>query len=785
MTRLPLLWAVWGAALVSAVRPRTSFLLDSSDRGLVHFSQPNVHNTTTLLLSDDGSTLYVGARNNILSLDVSDPEVITLKEETRWSPSREDIEACSKKQKSAEVDCPNFIRVLQPMNSTHLYACGSYAYNPHDALLDIQTLTLTSVSVGAKGRCPFNPFERNTAITLDGELFTATTEDFRGGRPSISRHFSRDGGKAVLLETSNYVLDEPTFVSSAFDQKEGKLYFFFSEVLKEFNYMLEHRGARLAQVCKDDVGGQRTLQRKWTSFAKSLLLCQPPKQQPFDLLQDMFTLQPAGGDSSRETLFYGVFTSQWSRGSEASAVCGFKIEDIRKVFSGDYRTFNPDKHHWSTSGTRRNVQGQCGLWNASDVVLEEVKKSFLSHGSVQAAPLLTSTGPHAAAYSRLVATTTLSANQKEYTVLLLLTETGFLHKVVLLDGGPRVIEEVQVFREPQLVKSLLVSPSKGVVYVGWSGGVTAVPLASCSSYQSCGQCVLAQDPFCSWDPDRVACTRLHAAGAAQDVENGNAMRECAGSSFTPNTEAVPATLNEVLTLPCSQPSALASLNWAGDGLTLAPKLFLHRPDGSLSFVVRADTLGVYTCTSHEAGYHEVQVVYTVSEKTPPAASVPPHAPPHAPTSSTFREGSRIDNDLILQDYIRENNENEKSLPEERLPAEPTAVFSTQEDWPTGPTTGYSHPKGSDGRVKEPGRSYYTELVVVSLLMALCASVVLLGLAHCWRQNHPGVIPKPQAGPGAETPGNCEDQEDSLELEYPEKHGILEHEGLAPKVTVQA
>ena len=54
---------------------------DSSDRGLVHFSQPNVRNTTTLLLSDDGSTLYVGARNNILSLDVSDPEVITLKEE--------------------------------------------------------------------------------------------------------------------------------------------------------------------------------------------------------------------------------------------------------------------------------------------------------------------------------------------------------------------------------------------------------------------------------------------------------------------------------------------------------------------------------------------------------------------------------------------------------------------------------------------------------------------------------------------------------------------------------
>ena len=68
---------------------------------------------------------------------------------------------------------------------------------------------------------------------------------------------------------------------------------------------------------------------------------------------------------------------------------------------------------------------QCGLWNSSDWLLEEVKKSFLSHGRVEAAggrgPLLLSTGPGADAYSRLVALTTLSANQKEYTVLLLLT----------------------------------------------------------------------------------------------------------------------------------------------------------------------------------------------------------------------------------------------------------------------------------------------------------------------------------------------------------------------------
>lgn len=64
-------------------------------------------------------------------------------------------------------------------------------------------------------------------------------------------------------------------------------------------------------VSQDDVGGQRTLQKKWTSFAKAALMCQKPRQLPFNLLQDVFALRPLEGSSSSETRFYGVFTSHW------------------------------------------------------------------------------------------------------------------------------------------------------------------------------------------------------------------------------------------------------------------------------------------------------------------------------------------------------------------------------------------------------------------------------------------------------------------------------------------
>lgn len=50
----------------------------SSVRVTAHFS--DVENATTLLLSDDGATLYVGARDAVLSLTADQPGLLTLKQ---------------------------------------------------------------------------------------------------------------------------------------------------------------------------------------------------------------------------------------------------------------------------------------------------------------------------------------------------------------------------------------------------------------------------------------------------------------------------------------------------------------------------------------------------------------------------------------------------------------------------------------------------------------------------------------------------------------------------------
>lgn len=71
-----------------------------------------------------------------------------------------------------------------------------------------------------------------------------------------------------------------------------------------------HRALTRCAV-QGDQGGERVLQRRWTTFLKAQLLCSHPEDGfPFNVLQDVFVLTP-GELHWRETLFYGVFTSQW------------------------------------------------------------------------------------------------------------------------------------------------------------------------------------------------------------------------------------------------------------------------------------------------------------------------------------------------------------------------------------------------------------------------------------------------------------------------------------------
>ncbi|XP_074469409.1 semaphorin-4A [Sebastes fasciatus] len=780
---------------LSRLTPRVSFPLGSPGRHLTCFSIHDVSNTTTLLLSEDGDVLYVGARDAVLALDVSHKDTITLRTKLDWSPSETDIEQCSMKGKKM-ADCPNFIRVLQFLNTTHIYACGTFAFSPRCTYINSETLTMSLKPDEGRGRCPYDPYQRNTAIIVDGELYTGTVADYRGNRPVISRHLSEGRRVDLKLDDTLGWLEDPTFVSSSFIPDEEKIYFFFSEVGREYDFIDKFIVSRVAQICMSDVGGQRTLQRRWTTFAKAQLLCQSENELPYNVIQDIDTLPPAEGAPADDTLFYGIFTSQWFVNSGRSAVCSFRLNDIKSVFSGNYKVLNRDTLQWSTRVQEKVANpGACGLHNASDNALRFVKENFLADDSVQPVGRSLTMVSAEHNYSHLTVQRVTAANNRDYTILFLLTESGYLHKAVLLQSGAHIIEEVQVFEPPQLIKSLKLSIPKGVIYVGTSEGVVRVPTANCSFYWTCPQCVLARDPFCGWDPASRACVEASSTQTSlgQDVDRGN-IEEACNTAFThrarfgpnklPAGEPVSVSLNEVVRLQCPAASQLSQQLWERPNSRLSSDLYLHLEDGSLSFVATPATLGHYLCLSTENGYQQTMAVYHVKQKSSPVAQPPtsyawpqthlvpttkavagPGSGPHAsvgPKRTETRQGeteptlSSRDAQLTTRQrgrnvtlWTKGSGQKEAELRDGELRDEELRDGELRD----------GELRDGEPLLSARGPCYLKELMVVSVLLVLCLSLLITMLLYVIRQRCRGRT-APQAG----TPTRDSDRRTPVEQE---------------------
>ncbi|XP_015194570.2 semaphorin-4A [Lepisosteus oculatus] len=756
---------MWGTVLLlvllhlaqTSLTPRITFSSDSPGRVLSWFKDPSVQNTTTLLLSNDGDILYVGARDALLSLNVSQPGVMTVVKKVNWTTFNKKLEECSKKGKKEETECINVIRVLLFLNDTHIYACGTYAFSPTCTYIDTKTFSFvndgsgTQITEDGRSRCPYDPYQKHTAIIVDGELYTGTVGDFQGKQPVISRFVSGGSVMDMKVEDSLGWLQDPTFISSTFIPGESgndKVYFFFSEVGKEYDFIEKFTVSRIAQVCTSDRGGDRILQKRWTTFVKALMLCLSPNELPYNIIQDVVTLPPPEGGSVDDTLFYGVFTSQWSGNSGRSAVCAFKLKDIKAVFAGEYKELNRDTQRWRTRNGEKFAQpGECGLHGASDKALTFVKENFLADQVVQPVdghPALISPNQH---YKKIVVERTTASDKKLYTVLFLLTETGFLHKVVLLKKGPHIIEEIQVFRQPQSVENLLLSVKKGVVFVGSSEGVFQIPVSNCTFYTSCGDCILAQDPFCAWDSSRGVCSDISLIQSKpfQDVEGGNA-NSC--SSIAPRGKSagytkqptdlrhinVRVSPNVVVRLNCSRNSQLAIQHWErGAGKTLSENLYLQPQDGILQFLASQETMGEYFCFSEENGFRQLLVHYIVVRKD--GSSDATQEQPR-PTSVEDWEGKEIEGNW----QEKEPTTIMEEVPNTRLDVKgssrtfnkPRSVPGHKAEVPANTDRDHVRPLPISNE-----RSYYGELVAVSIFLALALTALLVGALYIWRQKNRG------------------------------------------------
>uniref|UniRef100_A0A673MJ10 Semaphorin-4D-like n=1 Tax=Sinocyclocheilus rhinocerous TaxID=307959 RepID=A0A673MJ10_9TELE len=555
-----------------------------------------------------------------------------------WKVPENDMSMCILKGKSKETDCRNYIRVLQVLDEDTLYVCGTHAFQPVCDYLSLQSFRLQDRAEDGRGKCSFDPAQSFTSVMVDGELYSGTAYNFLGSEPIISR--SSLSQSLLRTEYSTSWLNEPSFVfadviregQNSPDGDDDKIYYFFTEVSVEYEFFGKLLIPRIARVCKGDLGGQRTLQKKWTSFLKAKLVCSMPELNfVFNVVHDVFILK---APHWRDTVIYGVFTSQWGNVG-LSAVCAYNMSSVHEVFTkGKYMQkatveqshtkwvrFNgitPSPRPGACISNLNRMQSINSSLQLPDKTLQFVK----DHPLLEDPVLPIGNGPRLVTkdinYTQIAVQRVQALDGNIHHVIFTGTDKGLLHKSLVLEGEVHTVEEIQLLKNTEPIKTLLLSSQVArFLYAGSDSGVVQSPTAFCEKYPSCVDCVLARDPYCAWDPRSASCLNIfqHDANPRKLIQSlkGDA-GICPTGVSCRNVICIKFELkwscfSQVLVkpggsadLPCQVRSNLAQVLWKLNGrvLTEASRFRLLNENGLLIYSVTPEDVGRYECWSVEA-----------------------------------------------------------------------------------------------------------------------------------------------------------------------------------------
>ncbi|XP_053724705.1 semaphorin-3D isoform X2 [Synchiropus splendidus] len=617
--------------------PRLQISHSELKNGSAVFWEPGVQaGLQVLLLDEDHGWLLVGGKDHVYLLD-SD-RLDQPAHSIYWPPPREHVELCILAGKSPENECANFVRLLQTVNKTHVFVCGTGAFNPQCGFLLLGRHTQTTFSIfdvpeSGRGKCPFSPTEPFTALLTDGELYAGTSVDFMGANAAVFRT-SVQGNVHHYIRTEAFDhnwLNEPEFVGSfsvpdTLSPDDDKVYFFFREAAVEAGQWDKRVFSRVARVCKvdpygrdgsdsgvslsspvsqNDVGGKRSLINRWTTFLKARLVCSVPGPSGidthFDQLVDVFILETK---DPQNPIVYGVFGTS-SSVFIGSAVCVYSMASIRAAFNGPFAHRESPDHRWVEFKGRVPYPrpGACpsatndALYRSTKDFPDDVVSFMRQHQlmwepvvPLEGRPVLTRVNvPYR--LTRVVVDQ-VEVDGRPYYVLHLGTDHGKLLKTVMREDYMSeviLLEELTVFQSPSPVLGLELSTKKQQVYVLGEGALVQLEVQRCERYgPDCASCCLAKDPYCSWDGQ--TCSRLFPnskrRSRRQDVKHGDPWSQCPA---TEESDSVPvqtlfAVAGNSSFLECESRLPQMNVSWAvkrHDGAqTTAPEILtFHTDDG--------------------------------------------------------------------------------------------------------------------------------------------------------------------------------------------------------------
>ncbi|XP_016382977.1 semaphorin-3D-like [Sinocyclocheilus rhinocerous] len=606
-----------------------------------------------LLLDEDRGWLLVGGRDHIYMLN-SDSFTQPARK-IHWPAGQEHTERCKYAGKNLSMDCANYVRLLQPFNKTHVYVCGTGAFHPQCTYIDLghnlekPTFRLLSqIGESGRGKCPFSPQEPFTARLTDGDLYAGTSVDFMGTNAAIFRT-SVHSSNQHYIRTEAYQdqwLNEPEFVGSysipdTHSLDDDKVYFFFKETAVESNQLDKRIYSRVARVCKNDIGGKRSLINRWSTFLKARLVCSVPgpggMDTHFDKLEDIFLLETK---EPQNPVIYGVFSTS-SSVFKGSAVCVYTMTSIRAAFNGPFAHKESPDYRWMEYKGKIPYPrpGTCPsetydpLHKSTRDFPDDVVSFMRTHQlmwepvmPIHRRPVFTRINtPYR--LKKLVVDR-VDAEDGQYDVLHLGTDDGRVLKVVSVpkenwETEEIILEELNVFKTQTTILSMELSTKRQVLFVSSDEGVVQLPVQRCELYgKACVDCCLARDPYCAWDGS--SCTNYFPSNKRrarrQDVRYGDPWSQCQDmrdGSENAELKTVYAVETNSTFLECVPRSPQATIKWiiqpnhsqTSKELVPGEENLIHMQRGLLLQHLASANAGLYLCVAYEHSFSRTLARY--------------------------------------------------------------------------------------------------------------------------------------------------------------------------------
>uniref|UniRef100_A0A8V5GK83 Semaphorin-6A n=1 Tax=Melopsittacus undulatus TaxID=13146 RepID=A0A8V5GK83_MELUD len=495
-------------------------------------------------------TLYVAARDHIytVDMDTSHTEEIYFSKKLTWKSRQADVDTCRMKGKHKD-ECHNFIKVLLKRNEDTLFICGTNAFNPSCRNYKMDTLEVLGDEFSGMARCPYDAKHANVALFAEGKLYSATVTDFLAIDAVIYRSLGDSPTLRTVKHDSKW-LKEPYFVQAV--DYGNYIYFFFREIAVEYNSMGKVVFPRVAQVCKNDMGGsQRVLEKQWTSFLKARLNCSVPGDSHFyfNILQAVTDVIHFNG----RDVVLATFSTPYNS-IPGSAVCAYDMLDIANVFTGRFKEQKSPDSTWTPVPDERVPKPRPGCCAGSVSLEKYVTSNEFPDDTlnfIKTHPLMDEAVPsivnrpwflRTMVRYRLtkIAVDSAAGPYQNYTVVFLGSEKGIILKFLARTGNSGFLndslflEEMNIYNpekcsydgvEDKRIVGMQLDKPSSALYVAFSTCVIKVPLGRCGRHGKCKKaCIASRDPYCGWMKESGVCTQLVLGSKLafeQDIEHGN------------------------------------------------------------------------------------------------------------------------------------------------------------------------------------------------------------------------------------------------------------------------